>query len=74
MWFKNSLTPKQCVDHAAFGNEAPSGRTVYDSCNECKCESISFSGNLLKRPISAAVEENILLFVNQENLLFLGTP
>jgi hypothetical protein len=35
---------------------------------------ISFSGNLLKRPISAAVEENILLFVNQENILFLGTP
>lgn len=60
--FKSALSPKQSFERlrTAFGNEAPSVRSVYSWYSEFKCNRVSLSDELREgRPITAATDENV---------------
>lgn len=60
--FKSYISPKQSVERlrAAFGNEAPSQRTVYSWYNEFKFDRVALSDDLREgRPVSTVTDENI---------------
>jgi len=57
--YKCNLTPKQCIDHLAFRDEAPSNRTVYNWFAKFQCGHIFLNDKFREGRLSSVVATNV---------------